>query len=384
MSEPAGLRMMWRLVPVLAALILALGIAACGDDEDESSGSDSQPAESTTADGGGGEAAAAVDEARQPLDEFTGPDESPGPVPKGKTVVSIFSVPAPLPQRAAQGVAAAAKAIGWKAQVVNGRGTPQGWAAAVDTAITSGADAIVLNAAQPSLIAPQVARAAEAGIPFVSVLSCEANPPTGVVNQVNPDEAGEGERLGQWVVGDAPDGAEILLLNSPEFTCLQQATDGFRKAIADAGSSYEIVEEAVSPAADLTSSKGVQRLSAMLRKNPNAKYFWVLSESWAGILTPAEQTTGRLDVTGLGTDGDFFVPQIQKGANFVMAGPDSLEYGWYAVDALIRAFNDKEPVEYELPFQIIDKTNAKSVEGDGVTNAYDYAAGWTELWGVGG
>jgi len=57
-------------------------------------------------------ARADVAAARKPMTTFTGPTTSPGAVPSGKSVVSIYSVPAPLPQRSAAGVVAAAKAIG--------------------------------------------------------------------------------------------------------------------------------------------------------------------------------------------------------------------------------------------------------------------------------
>ena len=57
-------------------------------------------------------ARADVAAARRPLATFTGPTTSPGPVPKGKSIVSIYSVPAALPQRSARGVVNAAQAIG--------------------------------------------------------------------------------------------------------------------------------------------------------------------------------------------------------------------------------------------------------------------------------
>jgi len=65
-------------------------------------------------------AKADVAAARKPMTTFTGPKVSPGPVPKGKSVASIYSVPAPLPQRSAGGVVDAAKHIGWKGKVVFG------------------------------------------------------------------------------------------------------------------------------------------------------------------------------------------------------------------------------------------------------------------------
>ena len=327
-------------------------------------------------------ARADVAAARRPLTTFAGPKTSPGPVPKGKSVVSIFSVPAPLPERSAKGVADAAKAIGWKGQVVSGNGNPAGWLAAINTAVTGGASAIVVTAGVPALMAPGIAKAKAAGAPFVDIFNGTPKPPPGLTTTVAPPDGLEGYRLAEWVVQDAPTGASILAYDSPQFPDLQNAAAGFRAGIRDAGPKYKIVEQTESPATDIGSAAGAQRMAALMRKHPEAKYFFVMSESWAGTFAQAVQATGRKDITGLGTDGDFFLPQIRKGANFVEIGPDTLEYGWYAMDAILRAFNHKPQVRYTIPYRLIDKTNAKSTTGAGIQNSYDYQSAWLKLWGV--
>lgn len=327
-------------------------------------------------------ARADVAAARRPMKTFAGPTVSPGPVPSGKSIVSIFSVPAPLPQRSARGVADAAKAIGWKGQVVSGNGNPSGWLAAINTAVTGGASAIVMTAGVPALMAPGIAKAKAAGAPFVEIFNGTPHPPPGLVQQIAPQERTQGYRLAEWVVQDAPNGASILAYDSPEFPDLKTATAGFRAGIKDAGPKYKIVEQTLSPATDIGSPAGAQRLAALLRKHPEAKYFFVMSESWAGTFAQAVQSTGRKDVTGLGTDGDFFLPQIRAGANFVEIGPDTTEYGWFAMDSLLRAFNHKPQVKYHLPFQLVDRTNAKSIKGSAIANAYDFKAAWLKFWGV--
>jgi len=327
-------------------------------------------------------ARAEVAAARRPMLKFTGPTVSPGTVPKGKSIVSIYSVPAPLPQGSAKGVATAAKAIGWKGQVVSGNGNPSGWLAAIDTAVTGGANAIVMNAGVPALIAPGIAKAKAAGAPFVDVFNGVPKPPPGLVAQIGPDEHTEGYRLAEWVVQASPKGASILTYNSPEFSDLQVAAAGFRAGIRDAGPTFKIVETTQSPATDIGSPAGAQRIEALLRKHPEVKYFFVMSESWAGSFAQAVQSTGRTDVTGLGTDGDFFLPAIRKGANFVEIGPDTSEYGWFATDAVIRAMNHKPQVRYNVPFRLIDRSNAKSTKGPGISNSYDFHAAWLKLWGL--
>jgi ribose transport system substrate-binding protein len=328
-------------------------------------------------------AKADVAAARKPMTKFTGPKTSPGPVPTGKSLVSIYSVPAPLPQRSAAGVAAAAKAVGWKSKVVFGNGNPPGWIAAINTAVTGGANAVVMSAGVPALMAPGIAKAKAAGAPFVDVFNIVKNPPPGLVAQVGPPERTEGYRLAEWIVQDTGGkGAQILAYNSPQFSDLQVALAGFRQGIKDAGPKYQIVNTTLSPATDIGTAAGAQRMAALFRKYPQAKFIFTLSESWAGTFAQAVQATGRKDITGLGTDGDFFLPQIRSGAKFVEIGPDTSEYGWFAMDAILRAMNHKPQVKYDVPFRLLDNTNAKSTTGPAISNSYDYQSAWLKLWGV--
>lgn len=328
-------------------------------------------------------ARADVAAARRPMTTFTGPKTSPGPVPSGKSVVSIYSVPAPLPQRSAGGVVDAAKAIGWSGKVVFGNGNPPGWLAAINTAVTGGADAVVMSAGVPALIAPGIAKAKAAGAPFVDIFNGVKNPPPGLVAQIGPPERTEGYRLAEWIVQDTGGkGAQIIAYDSPQFSDLQVALAGFKQGIKDAGPRYQIVNTTESPATDIGTAAGAQRMAALFRKYPQAKFIFCLSESWAGTFAQAVQQTGRKDVTGLGTDGDFFLPSIRKGANFVEIGPDTTEYGWFAMDAILRAMNHKPQVRYDVPFRLMDKTNAASTKGAAISNSYDFKSAWLKLWGV--
>ena len=327
-------------------------------------------------------AQADVAAARKPMTTFTGPKTSPGPVPSGKSVVSIYSVPAPLPQRSAGGVVDAAKHIGWGGKVVFGNGNPPGWLAAINTAVTGGASAVVMSAGVPALIAPGIAKAKAAGAPFVDIFNGVKNPPPGLDAQIGPPEFTEGYRLAEWIVAKTNGkGAQIIAYNSPQFSDLQVALRGFTQGIKDAGPTYKIVNVTESPATDIGTSAGAQRMAALFEKYTQAKFIFCLSESWAGTFAQAVQQSGRKDITGLGTDGDFFLPSIRKGAKFVEIGPDTNEYGWFAIDAVIRAMNHKPTVKYDVPFRLMDSTNAGSTTGPAITNSYDYRSAWLKLWG---
>jgi ribose transport system substrate-binding protein len=300
----------------------------------------------------------------------------------------IYPLPAPLPNDASAGVVNAAKAIGWKTHLINGKGTPSGYVDAINQAISEHVDGIVLVAMPVDVLAKQIQAANKAGIPVVSALpglpAPESPSKFGLFDYVRADYDAQGRTLADWVIQAAPHGAQVIRLESPEFSDLTHESKVFEQTLEAAGPTYKVVDVVSSPVTDILGGpQGVQRLAASLRRHPQAKFVFILSESWAQIFLQAQKLTGRTDVTGLGSDGDASVPLVAKGEKLVMMGPDSKTYGWYAIDGMIRAFNRKPAVQYKIQSQLVDPTNAKSVKGAGITATYDYAADWKRLWGLG-
>jgi ABC-type sugar transport system substrate-binding protein len=216
-----------------------------------------------------------------------------------------------------------------------------------------------------------------------SLAKPEAPAEYGLFDYVRADYDLQGETLANWVVADSGGSGKAIRLTSPEFPDLTRESDIFAEKLEKAGPDFEVVDVIESPVTDILGGpQGVQRLVAAMRKNPDAKYIFMLSESWSQIFLQAKKLAGRDDIVGLGSDGDVTVPLLKKGERLVMIGPDSLTYGWYAVDGLIRAFNDKDPARYEIRSQLVDSTNAKEVDGSGITAVYDYEAEWKRLWGA--
>lgn len=377
-----------RAATVAVALALAAGAAACGGSgSDDDGGSAAATAAATTAGASGSSAAAGslVEQARAPLSAFDGPSIPPRAVPQGKELAVLYPLPAPLPTNASEGVVKAAEAVGWRARLIDGKGTPKGYVDAFDQAISARVDGIVLVAMPVELLRAQIEAADAAGIPVVAALPSLAQPDPpeqfGLYDYVRADYELQGRTLADWVIQDAPDGAKAIRLESAEFPDLTHESQQFADALEQAGDDYEVVEVVSSPVTDIFGGpQGVQRLAAALRKNPDARYVFILSESWSQIFLQAKRLTGRDDVVGLGSDGDVSVPLVARGEELVMIGPDSRTYGWYAVDAMIRALNGEPAVHYEIRSQLVDGSNAGAVEGTGITATYDYEAAWTQLW----
>jgi ribose transport system substrate-binding protein len=384
------IRIVRCLVAAAALAAAAASLSACG-----SSSSTTSAAATTGTQTSGSSATvtaykAAVAAARQPLSQFSGPTTSPGPIPKGKNIWVLIPVPAPNPNNMVAGLTAADKAVGWTTKSVVTQGTPQGFESAMGSAINSHASAIVLADESVPLGQTDIKKARAAGIPVVGIspsLPTATPPPEQwtLNNYVAYNTTSSGKQLGQWTVANSPGGLSAIVLNSPEFPDIQRASAAYRAGLAAAGPQYKVAEVVESPVTDIAGGQvGPERLAAAMRAHPEAKYMFLNSESWVPIFLQAEKTAGRTDITALGSDGDVSVPLIKQGQKIVMDGGDSHTYGWYAVDALIRAFNHMPPIPdgYNVPHQLVDSANAPSINTPGISVTYDYQAAWKKLWGI--
>jgi len=170
--------MPWRallIVGLLASLALAITAFGGSDSSSSSSSSSSSTAATSEGEGEGTTSAGGYDEAKVDaiLTAATGPakwvgPKEPNPALPDKTITLIptFAAAEGL-QLFDEGVEEAAKVLGWKVTLVDGKGTPQGYAAGVNQAITEGADGVVLGAIAPTQIPQELKQLKAAGIPVV-------------------------------------------------------------------------------------------------------------------------------------------------------------------------------------------------------------------------
>lgn len=377
----------FRLLLLSSLVASAAVMAGCGSSNSSSnSGSTTSGGSSSSV---ASQASKAVAAARAPLSSFDGPTTSPGKPPTGKTLAVIYPVPAPNPLRGSTSVKTAAAAVGWSARLINAQGTPQGYVSAVDQAIASKVNGIVLVDMPVPLLQTEIKKADAAGITVVAIQPSlpEDHPAPSqyhLFDYVSASHDEEGRLLADWIISHSPSGAGVIRLVSPEFPDLDRESNSLAKTLTAAGSEFKIVGQVTSPVTDIEGgSQGVTRLEAALRQNPQVNYMYVLSENWVPIFLQAEKLVGSSNVTALGSDGDTSIPLIRKGTKIVMVGPDTMTYGWYAVDALIRSFNHKPAIGgYTLKVQLVDNTNAAQVHGAGITATYNYQVAWKKLWGI--
>ena len=115
------------------------------------------------------------------IDDFVPVTDWPGPktsakAPEHKKIIAIScATVAPFCANVSLGSVEAAKALGWDATYLDGKGSVQGFVQAFETAINEKADAIVAMAIPESLVATYIAKAHAAGIKVVAQSSIPEN-----------------------------------------------------------------------------------------------------------------------------------------------------------------------------------------------------------------
>jgi ribose transport system substrate-binding protein len=364
-----------RLVALAATgCALALALSACG----------SSTSASTDSGGTGGSidqatieaAKAAVAAAREPVADFKAPSVSAGPVPKGELVSVVTALnAASLPFDVAELSVDALTSLGLQGEILDGKGSPAGWDAAVRTALNGNTSAIIMSASEPSLI-PQAAKAAAAEeVPFTTVFGCETPKPDNVSMEVPGTREAEGKLLADWVMQDSPEGAEVIMQTNSQFFCLKGMVEAFKAQLAKGGSAFKVVEESEATPADQAGAAAVQKVAGMLRKHPNARYFFAMQADWAPAFVQGRASVGRTDVTGLFADSKWVLDLMRENDNLVAAGPHIENMAWIGVYATIAALNGKDVPAVEAPVQLVDSENL-GTSGDPLEPEFDLAAAW--------
>jgi len=150
---------------VMVTVIAALALAACGSDQKSSTSSSGSESEVVS------QAKQKLKEAQAPVTKWTGPTTGPK-ASTGKSIVCIMNAGTDAGAiQWCRGVSEAAKAIGWNATILDGKGVPNTTQSAILQAINSKADGIVLGSVDAEGQKGTLKQAAAAGIAIVGIHS---------------------------------------------------------------------------------------------------------------------------------------------------------------------------------------------------------------------
>lgn len=395
----------WSRGAVLAAgAVCALALGACGSDDDDGGSSAAGTSTAAAGDVVSG-AQALVDQTMGKLtysetdfptkpDEITeygdwrGPTSAPAPKEGANVQVIVCTKGAAACVDAAEGVQAAGEALGWDVEVIDGGGTPQGFAKAFDTAFSRNADAIIGIAVPTLAVGDKLEEAKSRDI--VTVVTGDVEPDEGTTydGYVSFRMPFMESLLAYAEIARTDGKANSIVVTDPSFPSLVEAMGQYKKVMETCdGCSTSDVSWKITDAADPTKVNSI--ISGALSKDPDATAITVPYAVGLPAVIQAVSSAGKSeDVQVLVKDGDEVGLQaVRDGQVAYNAGASPTWAGWASVDQAIRGMAGEDyltPEQIGLGLVTFDK---ETVPAEGTIDDWDgmidYAAEYQKAWGIG-
>nr|MDT0664318.1 substrate-binding domain-containing protein [Micromonospora sp. DSM 115978] len=304
---------------VVAGLVVAVAVAACGEDKTPVA---------TDAGEGALTAEQAVAAAKTYTDAmYSGtyqlPEATARPIAPDVRIAIVSSGQAnPSTNVPVTAAVEACEVAGWTCDVFDGASNPATYQTLVNQAVAADYDGIILQAIDCPLVSASLDQAREAGVKIVAAYSFDCDDPKfageakfdaqiGLEEDAPPlpDYVRElGFSQGQALLARNGAGQKVIGLSAPEFRLLDYTWEGFERALTTDPTS-EVVEMVEFKAADLGPTLQ-QRVAEALLKHPDATA--VRAPFTASLLlgvAGAVQQSGRAgDITVIGSEG--YAPEL--------------------------------------------------------------------------
>ncbi|TFV62199.1 sugar ABC transporter substrate-binding protein [Geodermatophilus sp. DF01-2] len=383
-------------------------VAACGGSEAdaeagagaEGSGTDSEIV---------AEAQAAVEQNRRGTDRAL-PDSSPAPLPDQNIwVISCLEAGEGCSAPAA-GAKEAGEALGWDVTVFDGKGTPDGFAEGIRTAIADQADGIILDVVDCVAAKSALEEAKAAGIPIYAFYSLDCDDPLlGEGGEPLFDaelqyEEGRtyaeqvedvySKSVADYVIAETDGQAKVIQFIEDDILVAQHLYKGFARHLEPCGG-CEIVAQVPFTLTDLATGQLRAKAAAALTQHPDANVVYVPYDAALTLgIAQAVTASGRDDEL-LVTGGEGLSPNIGfvregKGQDMI-AGAPARWVGWAAIDGMNRLLQGEEQVDPGIGLQTLDTSSPSlptettfydgNIDEEGKPTQ-DYEANYRRIWGL--
>ena len=335
------------------------------------------------------------------------PASAPKPEPGKKVFVIACSMAAEgcaAPARAAQ---KAGKAIGWNVTLADGKGDPSQYNAAVRSAISANANAIVLVAIDCAVVKGALQEARRKGVATFGMfgVDCDDKYAGGgqklLSGQLDFGPYGSfgafvenaiGKTMADYAIAKTDGKAVAMTLREEDTAVIRHIGDGFEREFKKCSSCKLVTVPFTFQ--DLLTNKLQAKVQAALTQHPDVDVLQVPYDAAAvGGAAPAVAASGRdKDILLIGNEGlTPNIAQIRSGKGQDVAfGAPATWAGYATIDSLNRIFHKQPLVDEGIGIQAVDKEHnlpsTPAYEGNVDANGQpkqDIVGGYTRIWGVG-
>lgn len=374
-------------VPRLTRLLCLAGVVAvattgCGS----SGGGGDDPTTDGHADASNScatEATKLVEQERKPL-PFKAP---PGSVDmarmNGKTLWLVSITNTPWVRQGTSGFMAAAKAVGASGKFFDAKGNITLANQGVATAVQQRAGGIVLLNVEPKNVAGQLEKAKAAGIPVIDVHVGDPDAPLapGVFAHVTSDWTGIGKIFAHYMLAQTGCKLNALIISAKVIPILANAQKGTVAEIERLCPKCTTHTQWMDLSTIATSLGRLAQTA--LSRDPKINYVTPMADAFASLVEPGITQAGK-QIPIISHDGtDAALKEVRAGNGLLkatVAEPPPAFFGWAFVDQLGRAVAGQKSADWNLPNQIIDKTNIGKSDAELFLNYRGFEERFKQAW----
>jgi ribose transport system substrate-binding protein len=339
------------------------------------------------------DAKAFVEKVTKPNPPWDGPTSGPRAV-KGKTIVYVSADQRNGGARGVgEGVKEAADKVGWTVRILDGQGTVSGRSSALNQAIASKPDAIVLGAIDATEQASAVEEAAKQGIVVLGWHSFATPGPSSklpIFTNITTDPLQVAKAAASYAVADSDGKAGAVIFTDSVYEIAVAKSNAMADVIK-ACSTCKVLEVIDTPLSDVATRMPQLSTSLLQRYGKNMTYALSINDLTFDFMAPSLASAGipgngnpRNISAGDGSEVAF--QRIRQGEYQVGTVAEPLRlHGWQIIDEANRAFNKEKPSGYVAPAHLFLPSNIKS--DGGPKNTYDPENGYTDsylkIWNAG-
>jgi ribose transport system substrate-binding protein len=321
---------------------------------------------------------------------WTGPKSGPKAA-AGKTIYYVAQTMTNGGVAGAEaGLEEAAKAIGWSVKVLDGQGTQQGMAQAMQQAVTLKADGIVVGGFDPATTSDAIKAANAAGIPVIgwhAEATAGPQPSVGLFSNVTTLRADVSRISADWAISDSRGKGGVVVFSDFSIPFAKGKSDEITAELKTC-SSLKILKYDNIPIGNSTSTLMQSETAALIAKFGNK---WTQSISINGSLyvTPiatAMRAAGKKGSdfphnVGAGDGSTDEYSRIAAGQFQSVTVPEPLtQEGWQIADEFNRAFNKVAATGYVPATHLVTKANIGNATSWDPQNGYRSI--YKKIWGV--
>jgi ribose transport system substrate-binding protein len=293
----------------------------------------------------------------------------------------------------ARGAANAATAVGWKTTMYDPQYVAQKFSDGIRSAVSAGADAIVLIGIDCNQAKGALQQAKTSGIRVVAGNAIDCDDPAvggaalySAASNYTALSVRWGEAKAQYLAAKVPGGAKVIEFNLDYSLPLKYERRGFDDALAECASCSVVghVELAPSDIGNPTILR--QKTASVLQQHPEANSIYYLYDSLATSGPAAAVASSGRTLAAIGGEGyaaNMALIRSNRGQTAAMGFPSDW-VGWACIDTLNRVFAGMPAVDEGLGFQAVDSTHNLPAPGKDWGPSIDYRSAYLKLWGVSG